>query len=274
MLTKIKNFLQYLLHTIYLFVTNIFKWIQRLFYGRTNLKITKRPSSYQDPNPNKQAPAKIYKITYQYDLLGIKKDCDTNKATVDLFLALKSKELSKNQFKELLDAGANFLIKEKNAFSNTCLMWSIANANIPSAIAFLDALYEYDKKLCKDLINTVSGTTHTALTLALAKGWDHKNEDNPTYPMHSAIQKLITYGAEINHRQKENGNTALHYAYLHKDEEAIQYLIKNGADITIKNEKGETPTMMYKYSDSETEEYLEKACRAFTLSKRNKSMQP
>ena len=118
-------------------------------------------------------------------------------------------------------------------------MWSIANANIPSAIIFLDALYEHDKKLCKDLINTVSGTTHTALTLALAKGWYHREEDNPTYPMHSAIQKLITYGAEINHRQKENGNTALNYAYLHKDEEAIQYLIKNGTDITIKNEKGE-----------------------------------
>lgn len=58
--------------------------------------------------------------------------------------------------------------------------------------------------------------------------------------MVSLLQKLINMGGDINNPYIDDGNTALHYAAMHNNINAVTLLIQNKADITIKNKRSET----------------------------------
>lgn len=54
------------------------------------------------------------------------------------------------------------------------------------------------------------------------------------------IRLLVDYGADIN-AQSDSGNTALHDAAAYMSHEIIEYLVKSGADPTVKNLDGKSP---------------------------------
>jgi len=59
------------------------------------------------------------------------------------------------------------------------------------------------------------------------------------------ITALIKQGANVNLKDPESGNTALHLAsYLERDSGVAKTLLKLGADINIQNNKGLTPLYM------------------------------
>merc|ERR1712223_417785 len=54
------------------------------------------------------------------------------------------------------------------------------------------------------------------------------------------IRLLVDYGGDIN-AQSDSGNTALHDAAAYMSHEIIEYLVKSGADPTVKNLDGKSP---------------------------------
>lgn len=59
----------------------------------------------------------------------------------------------------------------------------------------------------------------------------------------SQIDRCMKRGMSIN-AQDDKGNTPLHYAYFHNREDVVDRLIAYGADPTIRNEDGDTPSDM------------------------------
>ncbi|KAF5270194.1 hypothetical protein FQR65_LT05674 [Abscondita terminalis] len=57
-----------------------------------------------------------------------------------------------------------------------------------------------------------------------------------------ALQTLISQNIDVNSKNAVNGWTALHWACKRGNEEVARILINNGADPTIENFKGETPS--------------------------------
>jgi len=55
------------------------------------------------------------------------------------------------------------------------------------------------------------------------------------------VISLHKKGADIHAQGKQNGKTALHLAAKHQHFNIVYYLLVNGADVNIKNDRGETP---------------------------------
>lgn len=55
------------------------------------------------------------------------------------------------------------------------------------------------------------------------------------------VEFLLDKGCDINQKDTVCGNTAIFYAIENGDSEIVAYLLKNGADLSIKNDDGETP---------------------------------
>lgn len=81
-------------------------------------------------------------------------------------------------------------------------------------------------------------------------------------PTSVAIARDRDFSDSLNHFVSYSGFTALHYAVVTDDETLIQYLLKHGADPTVENYRGLTPSM---YCNNERvkallEEYTVKVC--------------
>ncbi|KAL1395777.1 hypothetical protein pipiens_002796 [Culex pipiens pipiens] len=57
------------------------------------------------------------------------------------------------------------------------------------------------------------------------------------------VQLLVDHGAAVNATDEE-GNTALHLAFKDGEAELIEVLVRNGADLSVKNKEGKVPLQM------------------------------
>jgi ankyrin repeat protein len=131
---------------------------------------------------------------------------------------------------------ALFYITEENALKN--LLAHGADVNIQSEIGETALTKCFEEPLCDE--------DHTALLLLEAGA-------NPNHIAHScgygalhyastkyAVDILVDHGANINLIGKD-GNTPLHHAIrCGKDDEVIDALVNRGADLFVKNNKGQT----------------------------------
>ena len=83
-------------------------------------------------------------------------------------------------------------------------------------------------------LNAINNRKRTALIEAAIRNYGRQ-----------AVEILIDAKANLD-IVDEDGNTALHWAFLEKHHEAAKLLIHAGADITIPNKKGETPKILAK----------------------------
>jgi rhodanese-related sulfurtransferase len=63
------------------------------------------------------------------------------------------------------------------------------------------------------------------------------------------IESLLQKGARINAASRWGGTTALHEAVMYRNYEAVQTLLKAGADSSIKDEDGKTPVEMAQFDE-------------------------
>nr|CAH8824844.1 unnamed protein product [Trichobilharzia regenti] len=59
------------------------------------------------------------------------------------------------------------------------------------------------------------------------------------------VVNLVNLGANINHQNKVNGMTPLHWAYTRKHQSIIDYLLFKGADPDVKRNDGKKPHEMH-----------------------------
>ncbi len=77
-------------------------------------------------------------------------------------------------------------------------------------------------------IDTADRWGRTAFMLAAQKGHN------------DVLQVFLDYKVDIDKQQKEYGTTALMWAVEEGQEETVDLLLKNGADITVRNQQGQT----------------------------------
>ena len=77
------------------------------------------------------------------------------------------------------------------------------------------------------------------------------------------ILKLVKKGKDINQKYS-NGSTTLHLAAEHGHDNVVKYLLKNGADVTIKDTKGRMP-IAYSYGYPTIVQKLTKDIPAITV---------
>lgn len=163
-----------------------------------------------------------------------------NTALADIFLDYAKKNAMPN------------LINEVDTFGNTPLIWAIANANVKMACHIISKCKENTEINLN--IHDTDWCQSTALHLAIAKGWDHKDKDEQFLdPMSLVIQALLENNANPN-ATDINGNTPLHIAMIAGDVNSVTLLIKNGAKLDIKNRFNLTPLQIlsdYTYEKAE-----------------------
>ena len=102
---------------------------------------------------------------------------------------------------------------------NTPLLWGVASSSIKAVLSLLNK--------SPDGINTAANqfTMATPLILSISKGWGHKKSQEQrtgTFGTQSEVAiRLVELGAEVNARDR-HGRTALHYAYLQRNPDAIK----------------------------------------------------
>lgn len=120
---------------------------------------------------------------------------------------------------------------------NTPLLWAVANSSVSFALALLDLPETFHV----NVKSTIPSWGNTPLILSVAKGWSHVNtEKKDQNSQKELVLKLLQKGAEVNAVDAQ-GRSALHYACLHRNLEAIKTLVQAGAVWDIKDKKGQTP---------------------------------
>jgi ankyrin repeat protein len=110
-------------------------------------------------------------------------------------------------------------------------------------------------------INALSEYGNTPLQLAATKGYRIKNVDHQTIS-HSyveIVEEIIAFGADVNTKatEKMRCNTALHMACLREDAEMIAVLLKNNADVNVKNLDNKTALELLDLTEEEKVSFLE-----------------
>lgn len=89
-------------------------------------------------------------------------------------------------------------------------------------------------------VNILDEFKRTALHQIAAVNHNSLDENEDGLPLKAAmIDRLCAAGVDIN-AQDSNGRTALHEVVEHREPSLIQYLLRQGADANLKNNKGET----------------------------------
>lgn len=150
-------------------------------------------------------------------------------------------------------------------YGNTPLLFMISDARNSQAAHLLSLADKYpENKLDVNVRSTTFGTN--ARHLVVAKGYRDRSAMNQTVtlPNLALAELLIQHGATVNSviEKKDDmadGMTALHLAAARKDMEFCELLIKSGADIHIKDAKGQTPLDLLFINDQEAEQLISHA---------------
>ncbi|WP_176695305.1 ankyrin repeat domain-containing protein [Legionella massiliensis] len=120
---------------------------------------------------------------------------------------------------------------------NSPLMWGVANSSVSFTLRLLD-LPDLEQVNFK---STDQHRQNSPLILSVSKGWNHfPTSGNEKLAQRAIATKLLERGAEVN-AVDAYGRTALHYACLHRNLDAIRTLIQNGASLDIGDSNGQTP---------------------------------
>lgn len=120
---------------------------------------------------------------------------------------------------------------------NTPLLCGVANSSVEFVLKLLDSpdtAHINTKSNCVFYLNS-------PLILSISKGWTHiSTRAASSQPQAMIAKKLLEKQSEVNATDK-HGRTALHYAFLHRHEDAISALLNANADLYAQDENGLTP---------------------------------
>lgn len=120
---------------------------------------------------------------------------------------------------------------------NTPLLWGVASSSVSFVLTLLDS----PDTTHVNVKSTTSRYLNTPLILSIAKGYTHvPTEGEENNSQMAIVTKLLQKGAEVN-AIDVHGRTALHYACLHRNYEAITALVNAGATWNIKDTNSQTP---------------------------------
>jgi len=174
---------------------------------------------------------------------------------VDVVEALIELGCSKNKVLDLAVANRNvkmvdFSIKlGADVNGSGCLSWIVSD-NSAEALAIAKLLLENGASVEGELLSEVQGIKMAKLLLSFGADVNGKRAwgaDSFTFPLHRIVRKnniklaefFIKNGANLEERDSE-GRTPLFIAYEENKFTMFRMLIKNGADITVTNIRGET----------------------------------
>lgn len=136
---------------------------------------------------------------------------------------------------------------EHQFHGNTPLLTMVSNAENTGAMQLIESSKKNNSNtLNLDITSTKFGTS--ALHLTVAKGYKNIDFNNQSLDISNLklAKALIDAGCNVNlkvdlPKSPLDGNTALHLACIRKDMDFCKLLLDSGADLTIKNAKGQTP---------------------------------
>lgn len=134
----------------------------------------------------------------------------------------------KSQFMEAINDIREIL------FKNTPLTMALANGRVETPGFLID--------VGADINKPDGGFGNTPLIILMGKGRFHRHNKSPENQQLNLIYEKLTSASNIDVKiSNKNGNTAMHFAAAHRDNTAIDFLLKNGADINSKNNNGISP---------------------------------
>ena len=202
-----------------------------------------------------------------------------------LYLSHFNQKTAQNALKQMitlllkLKANPNLCLRYmngQNSMNNTnnyAIFPIVEKNDIELVKIFLDNnaeinVLDYQGRNCLFYLMTVPNTKNNLIdkrplcSLLLGKGIKINCMDvNGLTPMMESINKgyiyimsmLIKYGGDVNLQNSIDGNTALHYAIMNKNIEALYIILgKGNCDISIQNFNKETAVDIAKKMDSET----------------------
>ncbi|CDZ75917.1 ankyrin repeat protein [Legionella massiliensis] len=155
-------------------------------------------------------------------------------------------------------------------FDNTILMWLVANACNDSALALLEVVKA--KPYCKEMLDAISLKGTSAIHLVVGKGYRDIRSDKEKLGVSNLalLKEMIALGADINIKMQLDPNdyneeifksinksTALHLACARRDIEFINFLVEHGADLNLKNGKGQTAFDMLRIDKEEAKSFVD-----------------
>ena len=155
-------------------------------------------------------------------------------------------------------------LEMREGFANTPLMNAIMNSSVEFALALLDFPNTRQME-----IKSGSEYSDTPLIFSVSKGWTHVEKDEhgnlrflQQKPQSLIAKKLIHQRADPD-VVDARGRSALHFACLHKNLEAITYLIRAGASTTIIDDQGHTPLDFLFYDEARAVSILDASTGGF-----------
>jgi hypothetical protein len=148
-------------------------------------------------------------------------------------------------------------------FQNTPLLWAIANSSVDSALVLLDRNIITDATDMALQINTADLEGKTPLILAIAKGPTHQCDLFGGPPQSLIIEQLLDLSADVT-IQNIDGQTALHYAAIHRDIALMKKLILAGGNLTQPDKNGNTPLHMANFTEQQADAFLYSSAVVFT----------
>ncbi|MDF1677276.1 MAG: ankyrin repeat domain-containing protein [Legionellaceae bacterium] len=150
-------------------------------------------------------------------------------------------------------------------FGDTALMWAIASTSIDTALALMDETVVTQPEIMNQQINLPCHSMHTPLILSIGKGWTHVESGGRCKQPQSVIaSRLLALGADVNAVDNKQ-RSALHYAYLHRNPDAIRALLDAGAREDLKDIDGKIPLDMQDIPGDAASDLLASTFHFYTL---------